>query len=179
MMRVDDYVGFKCLRVALMFLSLWKQSLSYKGHVRAATMDFIPLGLRAFLNCFVLSQCFRYIQRDEFLSPEERQRFHFFNSFFYKKLSEVVSLQVRCSLNRVLGCFVHLTKLFSRSAVLGFISVSDYYRLVRAVNEMKCVVFMIRKRREELIFLNCGSGQGGQIYLRRTIFLYQFMTSEQ
>jgi Ulp1 family protease len=48
------------------------------------------------LNHMFLSMC-RYIQRDEFLSLEGRQRFHFFNSFFYKKLSEVVSSQVRCS----------------------------------------------------------------------------------
>lgn len=48
---------------------------------------------------------FRYIQRDEFLGAEGRQRFHFFNSFFYKKLSEVVNSQVYFSFAESGCCF--------------------------------------------------------------------------
>ncbi|KAG0560018.1 hypothetical protein KC19_10G147600 [Ceratodon purpureus] len=46
-----------------------------------------------FLNDTVIDFYIKYIQTNIFIGSEGRQRFHFFNSFFYKKLSEVVSTQ--------------------------------------------------------------------------------------
>lgn len=51
------------------------------------------------------------MQRPEFLSSEQKKRFHFFNSFFYKKLSETANTQVEgnlnlmCNLNRLQDIF--------------------------------------------------------------------------
>ena len=60
------------------------------------------------VNCFLVENIvyvvqstwvmYRYIQRPDFLGAKAKHRFHFFNTFFYKKLCEVVSSQVgfRC-----------------------------------------------------------------------------------
>ncbi|XP_024401364.1 uncharacterized protein [Physcomitrium patens] len=72
--------------------------VAYPSRTDSDAVEILPedidrLNPMEFLNDTIIDFYIKYIQRDEFLSPEERQRFHFFNSFFYKKLSEVVSLQ--------------------------------------------------------------------------------------
>jgi hypothetical protein len=59
--------------------------------------------------------CIRYIQRPEALTLEDKKRFHFFNSFFYKKLSEVIRgkvnpsvLSMKCSILCRTGCILDL-----------------------------------------------------------------------
>ncbi|KAH9560680.1 hypothetical protein CY35_06G119500 [Sphagnum magellanicum] len=52
--------------------------------------DLLRLAPEEFLNDTVIDFYIKYIQRPEALTLEDKKRFHFFNSFFYKKLSEVI-----------------------------------------------------------------------------------------
>lgn len=75
-----------------------KVKIAYPSRTDPDAVEILPADVKRldpmeFLNDTVIDFYIKYIQRDEFLSLEGRQRFHFFNSFFYKKLSEVVSSQ--------------------------------------------------------------------------------------
>ena len=52
--------------------------------------DIERLNPGVFLNDTIIDFYIKYIQRDEAFSSKEKERFHFFNSFFYKKVSEVL-----------------------------------------------------------------------------------------
>ncbi|KAG0566225.1 hypothetical protein KC19_7G047300 [Ceratodon purpureus] len=72
--------------------------IAYPSRTDPDAVEILPTDVKRldpleFLNDTVIDFYIKYIQRDEFLSLEGKQRFHFFNSFFYKKLSEVVSSQ--------------------------------------------------------------------------------------
>ncbi|XP_024384389.1 uncharacterized protein [Physcomitrium patens] len=75
-----------------------KVKIAYPSRTDPDAVEILPSDLTRlepleFLNDTIIDFYIKYIQRDEFLGAEGRQRFHFFNSFFYKKLSEVVNSQ--------------------------------------------------------------------------------------
>ncbi|BBN03775.1 ubiquitin-like-specific protease 1C/D [Marchantia polymorpha subsp. ruderalis] len=67
-----------------------------KEDPEAVEVEYQDLGRLApleFLNDTIIDFYIKYMQRPEFLSSEQKKRFHFFNSFFYKKLSETANTQ--------------------------------------------------------------------------------------
>lgn len=64
-----------------------------------------------------VSLLYRHIQRPEALTSEGKVRFHFFNSFFFKKLSEVVSTQVISNALLHFGDWFSVPSLFKVTAL--------------------------------------------------------------
>lgn len=72
--------------------------IAYPSRSDPEAVEILPADLERlnpmeFLNDTIIDFYIKYIQRPEFLDSDGKERFHFFNSFFYKKLSEVVSAQ--------------------------------------------------------------------------------------
>ncbi|KAL2645075.1 hypothetical protein R1flu_012662 [Riccia fluitans] len=55
--------------------------------------DLQRLAPMEFLNDTIIDFYIKYMQRPECLKPDQKKRFHFFNSFFYKKLFETANSQ--------------------------------------------------------------------------------------
>ncbi|KAG6548106.1 hypothetical protein Mapa_010386 [Marchantia paleacea] len=95
-LHIDQQKGYALRSTNARRMEDFKLAYPSREDPEAVEVEYQDLGRLApleFLNDTIIDFYIKYMQRPEFLSSEQKKRFHFFNSFFYKKLYETANPQ--------------------------------------------------------------------------------------